>query len=76
MAKNPTFMTCTCCGEPMEKKYQQWWNQDRGHSLCALCAIWIKHRENKSDGDIIRIYGEEGIHRERVSENKNPSGGD
>lgn len=63
-------MTCTCCGNALPIKYEQWWNQDRGTSLDAKCAKWIQEREGFPDGEMIRRYGEEGIHREPVEKEK------
>lgn len=60
-------LACACCGEAAGH-WEQHYNQDTGHGICADCVAMIRERfvssegkRGESDAEIVRIYGLEGI---------------
>ncbi len=51
-------MTCTCCGNGCHGR--QWWNQDRGYTLCSECVKYCIGPIEK--GHESQTYGKEGVH--------------
>lgn len=62
----PRALTCTCCGDEAGT-WEQWFNQDTGHGLCASCADWIIERDQRKPPewrtDMVQTYGKPGVHR-------------
>ena len=52
---------CACCGA-RTAPLVQFYNQDTGYALCALCADWIEGREGPDY--LAATYGERGVHIE------------
>jgi hypothetical protein len=50
--------TCCCCGGRAYGK--QWWNRDRGYSLCGLCGDWLAKKETPEE--MQSNYGKRGVH--------------
>lgn len=53
-------LLCSCCGGITRGK--QWHNRDIGYGLCSSCADWIKLKFKKSEKEMLRCYGEHGVH--------------
>jgi len=64
MSKRPRHITCGCCAQPAGY-YQQFWNQDNGFGMCGECIDWEISRGATVE-DIMRRYGEPGVHFEET----------
>lgn len=51
-------MICCCCGESTKGK--QWFNRDKGFSLCLSCYELIEKKASPEDME--SLYGLKGIH--------------
>lgn len=51
-------LTCCCCGETAWGK--QWWNRDKGYSLCVRCAD--EQEKTESPETMKSYYGTRGKH--------------
>ena len=57
------YLTCACCGGLAERA-RQYWNQDKGFSLCVSCGDWILSRGETIE-QVEFSYGKRGVYWDR-----------